>query len=515
MVQLKKKMYTALTAVVSTSLLLAACGNNNNGGSNSSPSASPSASSSAAASPSGNSEASNLKPYKLSLYYPGSIPRDLSAVQDEMSKYLTEKINATIELKPIDWGSWTDKTNLMKISGESFDLIFTAGWYGYAQDVSKGQFLELTDLMAQYGKDIPGVLGDDYINGAKINGKLYGIPTHKEFAQGFGFLLNKDLVDKYKFNVDGIKSLEDMEAMFKTIKENEPGVVPVVSNRFANTWGGANYDLDGRLPRDSKELKVIDNLTDPKYIDFLKRMRQWNLNGWFDKDVVTSDDSDQAMNMIKARKAFAIGQSLKPGKDKEMTVSTGVPLVQVETAKPYTTTGEANGAMLAISRTSKDPERAMMFLNLLQTDAKLLNMLDWGIEGKHYVKKSENIIDYPEGVTAETQGYPSPGGWMFGNQFISYLWSNEDADKWEQFEKFNASSERSIALGFMFDESPVKAEIAATNNVKDEFYKVLNAGAVDIDSTVAKYKAKRDAAGYQKILQEEQRQLDEWAKLKQ
>lgn len=503
---MKKKVSTMLALLMAVVFVLSACGSKtNNDSKNATGENTP-------ATTNEGEGTTNLKPYKLTLVYPGTAQKDLALVQEEMSKYLTEKINATIELKPIDWGSWTDKTNLMKISGESFDLMFTAGWFGYGLDVSKGQFIELNDLMEKYGKDIPTVLGEDFIKGSQINGKSYAVPTKKEFAQGFGFVLNKDLVDKYQFNTEGIKTLEEMEEMFKTIKENEPGIVPVVSNKFASTWSAANYD-NSMISRESKELKVIDTLEDPKFIDFLKRMRQWNLNGWFDKDVVTSDSSGQADNMLKSGKAFALAQSLKPGKDKEMSVTMGLPLVQVETAEPYTTTGEATGAMLAISRTSKDPERAMMFLNMLYTDAKLLNMLDWGIEGKHYVKVSDNMIDYPEGVTAETQGYPSPGGWMFGNQFISYLWANEDPDKWEQFEKFNASAERSIALGFAFDETPVKAELAAVGNVDKEFQMVLNAGAIDdVEGTIAKYKAKRDAAGFQKILEEKQRQLDEWAK---
>lgn len=503
---MKKKVSTMLALLMAVVFVLSACGSKTNNDSKNT------AGENTPATTNEGEGTTNLKPYKLTLVYPGTAQKDLALVQEEMSKYLTEKINATIELKPIDWGSWTDKTNLMKISGESFDLMFTAGWFGYGLDVSKGQFIELNDLMEKYGKDIPTVLGEDFIKGSQINGKSYAVPTKKEFAQGFGFVLNKDLVDKYQFNTEGIKTLEEMEEMFKTIKENEPGIVPVVSNKFASTWSAANYD-NSMISRDSKELKVIDTLEDPKFIDFLKRMRQWNLNGWFDKDVVTSDSSGQADNMLKSGKAFALAQSLKPGKDKEMSVTMGLPLVQVETAEPYTTTGEATGAMLAISRTSKDPERAMMFLNMLYTDAKLLNMLDWGIEGKHYVKVSDNMIDYPEGVTAETQGYPSPGGWMFGNQFISYLWANEDPDKWEQFEKFNASAERSIALGFAFDETPVKAELAAVGNVDKEFQMVLNAGAIDdVEGTIAKYKAKRDAAGFQKILEEKQRQLDEWAK---
>ncbi|WP_260982104.1 extracellular solute-binding protein [Paenibacillus sp. 32O-W] len=209
-------------------------------------------------------------PYKITLVYPATAPKDLQLVQDEMSKYLTEKINATIELKPIEWASWDDKTNLMKISNEPFDLMFTASWFSYAKDVAKGQYLELDELMAEYGKDIPGILGEDFIKGSRIGGKLYALPTKKEFGQGFGFLLDKKLVDKYKFDINGVKSLEDMEAMFQTIKENEPEVTPIVSSKFTNIWEAANYDgivANLAIPRGSKELKAIDTLEDPNFIN--------------------------------------------------------------------------------------------------------------------------------------------------------------------------------------------------------------------------------------------------------
>ncbi|CAM4007475.1 ABC transporter substrate-binding protein [Paenibacillus alkaliterrae] len=459
------------------------------------------------------SGADKLEPYKITLVYPASAAKDLSLVQEEMSKYLTEKMNATIELRPIEWGAWDDKTNLMKISNEPFDLMFTASWYYYPSDVVKGQYHDLDELMNEYGKDIPDVLGPDFLKGARIGGKLYALPTKKEFGQGFGLLLNKRFVDKYKIDTNGIKSMEELEEMFQIIKQNEPDVVPIVSSKFTNVWGAANYDgitAGLSVPRGSTEMKVVDVLDDPKQLEFYKRMHQWNKNGWFDKDVMTSD-SEQAMNMIKADKAFAVASSLKPGKDKEMTVQYGTEVVQVETAEPFTVTGDAQGAMLGISRTSKDPSRAMMFLNLLYTDAKLINMLNWGIEGKHYVKKSDNVIDYPEGVTAESQTYPNPGGWMFGNQFNTYLWANEDPDKWKLFDEFNARSERSIILGFTFNQEPVKSELASIANVEAEFHDALASGAVDPEKTIAKWKEKRAAAGYDRIKAEVEKQLQEWA----
>ncbi|OPA81198.1 ABC transporter substrate-binding protein [Paenibacillus selenitireducens] len=508
---MKKSFQMVLMMVLCSMIVLAGCGSKgatNEGDANKD---------AAPTTTTGSGSDNSLAPYKITLVYPATAPKDLQLVQDEMSKYLTEKINATIELKPIDWASWDDKTNLMKISNEPFDLMFTASWFSYPKDVAKGQYLELDDLMNQYGKEIPGVLGDDFIKGSRIGGKLYALPTKKEFGQGFGFLFDKKLVDKYKIDTNGMKSLDDLEAIFTMIKASEPSITPIVSSKFTNIWQASNYDgivANLSIPRGAKEIKAIDTLEDPKYIDFYKRMNKWNQNGWFDKDVLTSD-ADQAMNMIKAGKAFAVAQSLKPGKDKEMSLSSGVEVVQVETAVPFTTTGDAQGAMLGISRTSKDPARAMMFLNLLYTDAKLLNMLDWGIEGKHYVKKSDNVIDFPEGVNADTQSYPNPGGWMFGNQFNSYLWSNEDPKKWELFKAFNDSAERSIALGFAFNQEPVKAELASIANVEKEFDATLRSGAVDAEKIIAKWKEKRNAAGYEKVKAEVDKQLAEWAKTQQ
>ena len=70
----------------------------------------------------------------------------------------------------------------------------------------------------------------------------------------------------------------------------------------------------------------------------------------------------------------------------------------------------------ANSFTGSYPARAMMFLNLLHTDKYLINLLNWGIENKHYKKVSDNVIDYAPGVDAKTTGYSMNQSWMFGNQ---------------------------------------------------------------------------------------------------
>ena len=190
--------------------------------------------------------------------------------------------------------------------------------------------------------------------------------------------------------------------------------------------------------------------------------------------------------------------------------------MQIELTPATITTGDAQGAMLAISRTSKDPERAMMFINLVHKNKDLVNLIVFGIEGEHYEKVSDNVIDRFFGGTVErgNHGYLPGNAWMIGSQFLNYLSTNEDPEKWEKFKQFNEEGTPSPALGFTFDVEPVKNQVAAVANVIDEFWQGINAGVVDPDETIAKYAEKLNSVGTDKIIEEKQNQLDAWLEVK-
>jgi putative aldouronate transport system substrate-binding protein len=516
---LKKQLGTIAAVFLVSMFTLAGCGNTTDQKAGNSPVANASNSQTANA-PSSDSKSSNLKPYKLVMYYPGSTPQDLGLVQDEISKYLTEKINATIELKPIDWGAYNDKTNLMFTSNEKIDLMFTASYLNYNANVTKGQFLQLDKLLDKYGQGIKDTLGPDWIKGSQVNGHSYGMPTLKEFAGAAGFLFRKDLVDKYHINLDSIKTLADLTPIFQTIKDHEPGVTPLIQSGGLNVPDLiAGYTLDrlgdgiGVIDPAKSDLKVVDLLETKQYTDPVKQMRKWYEAGFINKDAATVK-VDQLYSIMKAGKGFAYAEAMKPGKDAEMSTQLGVDLVQKYITIPQTTTGEATGAMLAISRTNGDQERAMMFLNLLYTDKKLLNMLDFGIEGKHYAKNANDVLVYPNGVTAQTSGFNPGTAWMFGNQLNTYMWSNEDPQKWTKYKAFNDSSTKSPALGFVWDPSNVKNEVSAANNVQQEFEGSISTGTIDPDKYITQYIAKLKASGLDKIIAEKQKQLDAWAQSK-
>ncbi|MFD2612076.1 ABC transporter substrate-binding protein [Paenibacillus gansuensis] len=508
---MNKRWNILLSAILGTSLLLTACGGNNNspvnsGGTNDNK-GNANAGTNAA---NGNTD---LKPYKLTLIYPGTEQPDEKEVEEKMSELLTQKINATIDLQAVDWGAWNDKMNLMFASGEPADVVFTASWNGHSQNVKKGAFVELDGLLEKYGQDIIKTINPDFLKGAKINGKLYAIPTNKEIAASRGVLVRKDIADKYKMDFSNVKTIADLEPFLKIVKENEPGMTPLFESStqtiptYITEWDSlGDAAIPGVIKAAETSTKIVNRMEDPSYMETLKIMRSWYTKGYINKDAATS--KLQANETAKTGKVFMWPESLKPGKDKEMEGSIGFPLTQIEIAPPVITTGDTTNSMLGISKTSGNPERAMMLINLLHSDKELLNLLDWGIEGKHFVKAGDNVIKLPDGADPANRPYNHGSAWMFGDQFLSYLWDNEDPNKWEEFRKFNASAKPSIGLGFTFDPEPVKSEMAVLTNVGAEFTAGLETGAVDPEEVLPKYISKQKASGLDKVIAEKQKQFD-------
>lgn len=449
-------------------------------------------------------EKPELKPVELSIYYPGNEQKDVAMVEEQLNKLLKDKINATIKIYATGWGDWAQKINLMVSGGEPFDLMFTAGWDNFSGNVAKGAFYELNDLIDQYAPEAKKEIGELRLAGASVNGKLYAVPTQKEMAHTFGLFLNKSLVDKYGFDVSAIKTLKDIEPMLQKIKDSEPEVVPIWGTRNMSSFlpfeTVGNVKIPGGLYKDGASTKIVNQFEMPEMLDLLNLMRDWNKKGFFQDDPATQKDSTAHQ---KAGRVFAIQQQLTPGKNITSAQSIGHELIQVELTNPYTTNGDVNGSLTAISRTSKNPERAMMFINLLHTDPEILNTLVFGVEGTHYTNNG-GILSKP----AAESGYTPGNAYMFGSQFLNYLWDNEDPQKWEKYQAFNESATPSPLIGFSYNAEPVKNEEAAIINIYDQYIDSLFTGIVDPAVVIPEFVDKMKNAGLSKVLTEKQAQVD-------
>ncbi|MBU5347268.1 ABC transporter substrate-binding protein [Paenibacillus lautus] len=499
---MKKSFARLSTMLLSAVILLSACGGGKAADQDNEPA----------------SEQKALTELTVVLPVAGSIPKDMQQVEDAINKIAAEKIQAKVKFEHISVGDWEQQTNLMFASGEKMDLLYLSG-YNFSNIVAKGQLKPLDQLLEQHGQGITDALGKDYLQATRIGGEIYGTPTVRDLAASYGLTMSKDLVDKYKIDIASIKTLDDVEAVLRKVKEGEgPTMTPLVTGAAGQSFreNYVNYDslndTIGVLPSYDNGLKIVNYYETKEYADFVNKIRGWYQDGLIPQDMATTQAT--RFDMIKAGKAFAYMAMQKPGFAESEKKLSGLELVTAELVPPVATTSTVTGAMWGIPVNSETPEKAMEFLNLMYTDKDIVNLYDWGIEGTHYVKVDgfDNVIDYPEGIDYNSVGYKMPLGWLFGNQFLSYVMNGDDPEIWSKMDQFNKSSKRSKAMGFLFDASPVKTEYAAVSNVITQYKMPLETGSVDPEQILPEFISKLKSAGIDKIIAEKQKQLDEWAK---
>lgn len=532
----KKGSLVLSTLLMSVALAATGCSSGNDAGGNNNANAGSEASSNAdaanAQAAAGGEGTKALAPYEVVMVYPDAPQSDIGTVQSAMNDYLAQTypdLNMKVKLNPIDWGAWSDKTNLMMASSEKFDLLFTADWLGYNQQVSKGGLLPLDELLAQYGPDIEAV-EKDFHEPAKRGGKLYGIHTHQELGGAQGVYLDKALVDKYNFDLSVFKSgkVEELESMLATIKEKEPGITPLVAPSFpleayysSGTTDGigslAVLNVLGTAPDD---YTVVNTYTTPRYMELAKLTYKWFKAGYINKDALTP--GLDAWKKFQAGKAFALVGDVDiladmtigaAAKSPNGSLKAGREVLQIPLNVDRLQTGKMTATMQAISKTSKDPARAMMLLNLFFKDQKLLTLFNFGVEGKHYVMKDGQIA-LPDGKTNNDVGFYHDIMWQIGNQMLNYTRVGEDPKKYENYEKFNemVSGNPSRTFGFIFDPEPVKNEMIAIDTAQKAFADGIKSGQLDPEENVPKMLDKQKAAGADKVIAEAQKQLDAWLK---
>ena len=466
----------------------------------------------------------NIAPYEISWFFPNSAQADVDLVAAEMSKITREKINATLKLTILDWGSYAQNLQIKMASAEPMDLIWTdGGTLPYLPSVNKGAFTEITqDMLAQYGPNILKGVPEKAWPAAYVNGKLYAIINTQVLGRTPGIILQKKYVDQLGLDISKVTKLEDLTSFYEKVHASDATLVPfetaqntsggIFFNEYSSTLG---MELLGRqnpaavyISDDST--KVMNYFEAPETKAYLKLMHEWYQKGIIKKEAPMLKDvtPDQ-----KAGKTVSIPTVINPDTPANQSAKLNLQAADVTSltfSKTFMNTASIIATMTAISKTSKDPARCLMLYNLLydEKDTKLFNMMNYGIEGKHYTLKDDVATFVPN------SGYMLASGWENGNMFNSYRQSEVQPKWYPVGPDMNNSATVSKLLGFNLDPEPIKNELAQVASVVDEFYGGLFTGVADPETTLPKFLAKLKGAGADKIIQETQSQVDAWKKAK-
>ena len=156
-----------------------------------------------------------------------------------------------------------------------------------------------------------------------------------------------------------------------------------------------------------------------------------------------------------------------------------------------------------ISINSQYPEKCLQLLNLVNTDTKLRDMFYYGEEGVDF--------EYTEDGKAHklNNDWEIPG-YAQACYFTVTQTDTDEYGQWDEIKELNESAAPSVMLGFTFDTTTVLDKLANCSEIWLRYKSEMLTGVKDPSEYVPKIKEELNAAGFQEIIDEAQRQVDEF-----
>lgn len=452
----------------------------------------------------------------LVFYVMGDAPEDEAVVEEAVNKILLEKLNATVDFRFSTWTDFTQKYNTELTSGGA-DLIYIANWLNYGLLSKAGAFLELDGLLNAYAPELRARVGEEMLNMCRIDGEVYAVPALWPEYVPLGIKYREDLREKYDLPVPD--SLEDMEAYFLGIKENEPemGILrPTTAESQGLTvafdaynifnikypWVSSNGLPYGLAANYETPADVFDYWKSEQFIEDCKLMKKWADLGFWSKSALSDTNDAEAYN-----NGLCVAEVAGMNPNKQIASANTFEREHPEWKSAYVAYGEVTGVMhpghatqngTAIVRGCKDPERAMMVLNYFMTDEAMNRLVQCGVEGVHYELK-----DGVYNNLSDKFRYENLNTWNLRvNEFK--LIQQSDVVLQAMFDKYNEIAQKTkfpnvhIFGGFTEDYADYEAERTAVSNVMRQYLAPLQAGLVpDVEAAAAEFLQKVEEAGLQ------------------
>lgn len=460
---------------------------------------------------------------------PGKL-EDSDRVWQEFNTQLADYLpNTSVKFTCIPHADFAEKWRLMSAAQENVDIAWVSWALNFVEEVNKGSYMDITDLVNEYGQDMKADFPDWLLGLTTINGKVYAIPNYQMMASPTGFSIDKHHVDNGWLDIKAAEELfasdkvlhkEDYKMFEEYIQKTQENgeqvkyistqfLTRAIKNRIGLPAGGfEGIVANAVLARDEEGYKVYDRNVDfPDNYEYYDLVSEWYKKGYIRPDILE--------NPTEASGAYLLDwTSIFKGTAERVSTKLGRPMEVFTMDGNLYVTHKGSSTNTAIASTSKNPVRAMQLLNIMNSKkgADLLNLLTYGFEGEHYKKVSDTSIEWlgagVPGASDNKYGYEN---WALGNALVTYT-TQSDPEGWNEYihEDINMKAKMSRLSGFSIDLKPIKLQIAQYNAVMKEYEYIDKGTTPNYKELLEERNAKLIEAGSQQIIQEVQRQIDEW-----
>lgn len=479
----------------------------------------------------GKQAASDLEYVELDWYIDAVGQPDQEMVQDALNEYLLEKLNMNVKLHFMSWDEYGQKVKNMLQTGEDAGIVSFDSNVVYNTHANMGAFYPIDELWDEYGTGVKGLFSEDVWKAMSVNGHIYGVPILKDNSYIMGYIYNADLAEELELDMDnlGWKNYMDAEDFLvdalKRRNEKHPewegmpltdSILPIVPSYYAlETFVDlmAVCNIPGIDDVEGYDANTVFNFYETEeYKEFCLQQQRLIMEGVFAYDYAQYPTINYEPSTLLSRSwGYTWIDEHLYGEDfrTKLVVFDNV----------WSDTGNYTSAGSAISANCKNPERAMMLLDLANTDPYIATLLRFGIEGEHYFVDENGKKSLEGGRNSDV----SNPGWLywygiyFGNVTITDApesYSGPDNAVFKKMIEYNNSAKLAAHMGFVLDTSNIQNEIAACTNVVSGYIGILNGGKSgtpeEVIENLDKLNADLKANGVDKIVAEVQAQIDAW-----
>jgi len=448
----------------------------------------------------------------LRLFHRGWPGTDLPMIEEALSDYTRDAMGVTIELIVIG-AEYTSRIPLMLASDEQMDIGFDANWLDYFGRSRAGAYLDITDML----DDVPllkETIGPVMWDGSKVDGRIYGVPTKKEYATQWALMVEEEFITTHNLDISGIKTVPDAEFILEALSKDpdRPGFMftmggygGVMLMNLENYFYGSSFDPSYvSVMKIGQEGTFVNYYETPEFKEYCETLHRWYELGYIDPNIATLENYDKYTRDSQNYGLGLIGYS--PQTEINTSIGYGKSIVPIKVTPIMLRDGGVVGSINCIFAKTQYPEVVLQFMQLWNTDPVVKNFLVYGIEGEHYELIDGKVRWLPD-AASRTAGI---GNWTSGNMYISYLLESDQDDKYEQYDQFNADALISPLVGFQPNTDAIVDKIAALNGVVAEYVPLLICGAINPDEYIPILTDALKAAGADDVIAEMQRQYDEF-----
>ncbi len=464
-----------------------------------------------------------------------------AAFNELLQKYVP---NTTVEFTNFPFGEYNEKFTQMIAGEEPVDLAW-AGWVvNKPNNIRDENLMPLDDLIADYGKDIVEVLGQNVMNAhVFFDGKTYLIPSWQGlYGNRHAIYLVTDIVnlieDKdwakkaeaaaWKFNDEPTAAnleafMNLMEMYYAAAKAaGKIGAGADLRGYTGWNWGlGTCYSAATagvHVMRNDPDFKSINpNGTDVAY-KLYEILASWYTKGYMRSDFISAEGLTQiSEGKITDNTYISYGDGYWSEDTVTSTAAKWGCDVTPITRSSYGYVIQGYDTGMSIPYCADEPERAMMVLNAIYANKDLYNLLIFGIEGEHYTVNADGSINTPYSFnSSSSEDAYSVARWVIGSCKQSYVNTDMAPDYYTKLEALEKDPATKVSVWLTFN--PDKTAYADQDSAISAINKKYGGGYNIIAAGTSGWKAMMDAwnneaaSAYATKNAETQKQIDAWIK---